>query len=102
MSEWHSRAAQVLTAGQELAFDYQGDLFILRPVSMMIAASQDKSAAQGLLTDTTAITFEPAPGLYGGLDGCPDPACCRYFIFRVNASYVAIIVSFSRLCSSVG
>ena len=60
-----SRAAQVLTAGQELAFDYQGDLFVLRPVSMMIAASQDKSAAQGLLTDTTAITFEPAPGLYG-------------------------------------
>ncbi|CAL5222767.1 g5179 [Coccomyxa viridis] len=56
---------QVLTAGQELAFDYQGELFILRPVSMMIASSQDKSASQGLLTDTTAITFEPAPGLYG-------------------------------------
>ena len=67
-------AAQVLTAGQELAFDYQGELFILRPVSMMIASSQDKSASQGLLTDTTAITFEPAPGLYGELAVSPDPA----------------------------
>ena len=56
---------QVLTAGQELVFDYQGDMFILRPLSMMIAASQDKSAPQGLLTDTTAMTFEAAPGNYG-------------------------------------
>ena len=56
---------QVLTAGQELVFDYQGDMFILRPLSMMIAASQDKSAQQGLLTDTTAMTFEAAPGNYG-------------------------------------
>lgn len=55
----------MLTAGQELAFDYQGDLFILRPISMMTAASQSKSSPQGLLTDTTAITYEPAPGLYG-------------------------------------
>ncbi len=67
---------QVLTAGQELTFDYQGELFILRPVSMMIASSQDKSASQGLLTDTTAITFEPAPGLYGKLAALPlIPAC---------------------------
>ena len=64
---FEAASAQVLTAGQELAFDYQGDLFILRPVSMMVAASQSKSAPQGLLTDTTAITFEPAPGLYGVL-----------------------------------
>ncbi|CAK0783695.1 hypothetical protein CVIRNUC_006894 [Coccomyxa viridis] len=56
---------QVLTAGQELVFDYQGDMYILRPLSMMIAASQDKSAQQGLLTDTTAMTFEAAPGNYG-------------------------------------
>ena len=56
---------QVLTAGQELVFDYQGDMFILRPLSMMAAASQDKSAQQGLLTDTTAMTFEAAPGNYG-------------------------------------
>ena len=56
---------QVLTAGQELVFDYQGDMFILRPLSMMIAASQEKSAQQGLLTDTTAMTFEAAPGNYG-------------------------------------
>ena len=55
----------MLTAGQELAFDYQGDLFILRPISMMTAASQSKSSPKGLLTDTTAITYEPAPGLYG-------------------------------------
>ena len=55
----------MLTAGQELVFDYQGDMFILRPLSMMIAASQDKSAQQGLLTDTTAMTFEAAPGNYG-------------------------------------
>ena len=38
---------------------------------MMIASSQDKSAAQGLLTDTTAITFEPAPGNYGELNVWP-------------------------------
>ena len=75
---------QVLTAGQELAFDYQGDLFILRPLSMMTASSQSKSASTGLLTDTTAITFEPAPGMYGKLEQAhslpcllpsPAPAC---------------------------
>ena len=78
---------QVLTAGQELVFDYQGDMYILRPLSMMIAASQDKSAQQGLLTDTTAMTFEAAPGNYGkaaplalipgGLEEQHIPVCSR-------------------------
>ena len=47
---------QVLTAGQELAFDYQGDLFLLKPVSMMLASSQGKSAPQGC-----SQTRQPSP-----------------------------------------
>ena len=61
---------QVLTAGQELVFDYQGDMFILRPLSMMIAASQDKSAQQGLLTETTAMTFEAHPHVFPMPENC--------------------------------
>jgi len=88
---------QVLTAGQELAFDYQGDLFMLKPLSMMIASSQSKSASRGLLTDTTAITFEPAPGMYGELEQAHSFALLAAKLSACLYIYCILVMHWGRL-----